>query len=81
MVDKVGNLWVQRYQPPGEELNTWDIYNSTGHLVGWAEAPARLRVTEIGKDYIMGVWKDELDLEYVRLYSLQPVNPDPALRP
>ena len=25
---------------------------------------------EIGDDYILGVWKDELDVQYVRMYRL-----------
>jgi hypothetical protein len=27
-------------------------------------------MNEIGEDYILGVWKDEMDVEYVRMYSL-----------
>ena len=29
------------------------------------------RTWEIGDDYIIGVWRDELDVEHVRLYDLQ----------
>ena len=33
--------------------------------------PERFEVLEFGSDYILGVWKDEMDVEFVRLYSLE----------
>jgi hypothetical protein len=27
-------------------------------------------VQQIGGDFVLGVWRDELDVEYVRLYQL-----------
>lgn len=32
--------------------------------------PNSLDIHEIGEDYILGVWKDEFHVEYVRVYSL-----------
>ena len=32
--------------------------------------PARFWMREIGDEYVAGVWKDELDVEYVRIYHL-----------
>jgi hypothetical protein len=32
--------------------------------------PASFRVHDIGEDYILGVWQDELDVPYVRMYGL-----------
>jgi hypothetical protein len=29
-------------------------------------------VTEVGSDYLLGIWKDELEVEYVRMYRLSP---------
>jgi hypothetical protein len=34
------------------------------------ELPAGLRVLEIGGDYVLGVWNDELDVQHVRLHRL-----------
>ena len=33
--------------------------------------PAGFRPHEIGLDYLLGVWKDELGVEYVQLYDLK----------
>jgi hypothetical protein len=32
--------------------------------------PEGLSVAAIGRDYVAGVWRDELDVEYVRLYRI-----------
>ena len=32
---------------------------------------AGIPIVEIGDDYILGVWRDELDVEYVRMYGLE----------
>jgi hypothetical protein len=72
MVDQPGNLWVRRYQAIPDQSATWHIYGPDGHLLGWSETPGGLRVTDIGFDYLLGIWKDDLGIEYVHLYSLRP---------
>ena len=41
-----------------------------GHVLGFMETPAGLRVFQIGEDYILGYATDELGVEYVQLWSL-----------
>ena len=38
--------------------------------MGTVRTPAELRVLDIGADWLLGVWQDELDVEYVREYGL-----------
>jgi hypothetical protein len=38
--------------------------------LGEVALPSTLGVTEIGEDYVLGTWRDEMDVEYVRMYSL-----------
>jgi hypothetical protein len=33
--------------------------------------PKDVLIHDIGEGYILGVWKDEMDVEYVRMYSLE----------
>jgi hypothetical protein len=33
--------------------------------------PAGLRVDDIGADYVLGVWRDDFDVEHVRLHALR----------
>lgn len=72
-VDALGHLWVQEYTPPFEEGGTdrWRIYDPEGRQVATAELASGAVIYEIGEDYVLGRWQDELDLEYVRMYRLE----------
>jgi len=68
--DADGNLWVQEYRV-GDEPEHWAVFDPRGRFLGIVEMPGPGRVTEIGSDYVLGVWTDELDVEQVRLYGLE----------
>ena len=40
-------------------------------MLGFVEMPAGLVIHEIGKDYILGKLRDELDIEYVQVWPLE----------
>lgn len=72
MVDDVGNLWVQDYKPyhaPADR--TWYAFDPDGSYLGSMVVPARFSVYQIGEDFILGRWTDDLDVEYVRMYRLE----------
>ena len=69
LADAVDNLWVQEYRI-NDEPERWAVFDSTGRLLGIVEMPAPGRVTEIGSDYVLGIWTDDMDVEQVRLYEL-----------
>ncbi len=68
--DALGNLWVERFRGRGEEENRWDVFNAEGHLLGAVDLPVGLLVDQIGEDFVLGRWMDELDVQHVRLYGL-----------
>ena len=70
IVDRTGHLWVRKYQPSWEDSQTWFTFNSDGRWLGEVGVPTTLAITDIGADYILGIWRDEMDVEYVRMYSL-----------
>lgn len=70
-VDAEGNLWVRVYAPPGEPAVTWRVFDPRGRWLGEVDLPEGLDVTEIGADYLLGIVRDELDVEYVRLYRIE----------
>jgi hypothetical protein len=70
IVDAGGNLWVAEYSPRYNDEGRWTVFDPAGRMLGVVETPVDGRVTEIGDDYIIGVWKDELDVEHVRVYPL-----------
>lgn len=66
-----GDLWVQRYQPSWlHEPTRWLVFDPDGHWVGNATTPPDLRITDIGRDYLLGVHRDTLGIEQVQLYPL-----------
>ena len=73
--DPSGHVWVELPNPehpaPGSSVpTTWDVFDPSGAWLGSVEFPARFFVFEIGEGYVAGVWKDEVDVERVRVYEL-----------
>lgn len=69
-VDAAGNLWVGEYRRPGDDEPRWSVFDGEGRLLGEVRMPPRFSVFEIGPDYVLGRWTDELDVEHVQLYEL-----------
>ena len=46
------------------------MFDSEGLYLGVVETPPRFRIYEIGSDYLLGGWKDDLDVDHVRMYEL-----------
>lgn len=69
-LDPTGLLWVRHFRAPGEQTVTWSIFDRSGVWQEDAVFPRRLTVLEIGSDYVLGVWKDDLDEESIRVYAL-----------
>lgn len=65
-----GQLWVAEYDRPGEARNAWLIFDSLGELTARITLPLRFDPFEIGEDYVLGVFRDELGVEYVRAHAL-----------
>lgn len=70
VVDVEGNVWVEHYRTPWEEHSHWTIFGPLGRFLGTMEMPDRFAVFQIGSDFVLGRWTDELDVEHVQLYSL-----------
>lgn len=71
VVDRDSNTWVERYRAPRDTQPEWDVFDSEGRWIQTLQTPLRLRIHEIGADYILGTWRDDLGVEFVRMYSLQ----------
>lgn len=71
LVDSEGNVWVRAFSVDPTTAGEWSVFDPTGRWLGEVETPPGLEIEEIGDDYLVGVWVDDLDVEYVRLYSLE----------
>jgi hypothetical protein len=73
-VDAEGNLWVQEWQIAPSEVQRYRVFDTEGHLLAALDIPERLRITDIGTDYILGVWTDGKGVEFIHLYALNRVH-------
>ena len=77
--DRVGNIWVGEVHEvvPTRELFTStspkiaSVFDSAGVYLGSVVTPRGLMIYEIGDDYVLGIWRDENDVDYVRMHALR----------
>jgi hypothetical protein len=68
-LDAGGNLWVAYYRLEEEPVR-WAVFDPEGRWLGDVQTPDGGRAWDIGDDYVLGVWQDELDVQQVRMYRL-----------
>ncbi len=66
-----GTIWVQTVQRPGTEVREYVVFDSTGALVDRLRMPPGVRVMAVGLSRALGLWKDEDDVQHVRVYQIQ----------
>lgn len=77
VADASGYLWVGRYADPSQEAPRWDVLDPEGRWVAAVEAPVRFRPLQVGSDWVLGVSRDELDVERIELRPLRRGSPSP----
>lgn len=75
MSDAEGNLWVELFQQPAVEHSTWDVFDPDGRWVTTLNTPPRFAPTDIGHDFVLGVWTDDFDVQRIRLHTLEKPQP------
>ncbi len=78
-LDAAENLWVEPYALPGARAAPFEVFAPNGTWLGTVATPPGLALGtdrvpvgfEIGEDYVLGLWRDELGVEYVRMYGLE----------
>lgn len=81
LVSREGNIWVERIDLDPEPLarewtraprtpvsTLWDVFDPDGRFVHTVELPPRFSPHDVGADWIVGVQRDDLDIEYVIRY-------------
>jgi len=70
IVDRDGNVWVLDPMAEPDGAPTYQVFDAAGIWLGTVTAPEQFRPTDIGSDYVLGVWLDMDLIEHVRLYPL-----------
>ena len=75
-IDDTGHLWLRVFSPPGLNRERWEVFSPDGTWLGTVAVPLGTAVTQIGSDFLLGIYRDELGTEVVRLHRL--VRPGPG---
>lgn len=75
------SLWVQHMQSPADMTEsdlenmmnpqamqgspTWDVFDAEGRFLGSLDMPARFQPLRFTDEMVYGVWKDDLDVQYL----------------
>lgn len=81
VVARTGHIWTERPDPDHPKTlagshqvrdtpTTWDVFDPDGVWLGSVELPSRFLAYEFGDDYVAGLWKNEMDVDFVRVYGL-----------
>jgi len=75
LVDARGCVWAAEHV--GEvtgwlamDPRKWEVFGADGEWLGSVLSPRRFTVFEIGDDYVLGVFRDDMDAEHVQLLRL-----------
>lgn len=73
LVDGTGAIWLREDIGPRRseiEARRWDVIDRDGRWLGLVTTPARLEVYQVTRDRVIGVWRDENDVEHLRVHRL-----------
>jgi len=71
IIDAVGNLWVEQGPSSGRDAGSIDyfVFDRDGVFLGTVILPPVV-VLDIGDDYIIGVYEDDLEVEYLQVFEI-----------
>ena len=66
-----GRLWLRQYQYPGENQPwSWIVVDSAGSPLAAIQLPRTFTPYEFGGDYLLGIARDSMDVQYVARYRI-----------
>lgn len=66
-----GRFWVSNARVPADTAVMWSVYELDGTPTATLSLPARFEPHDIGHDYVLGRWFDDLDVNHIRMYALE----------
>jgi hypothetical protein len=66
-------IWLKEFRRPTDQgPDRWMVLESDGRLACWVRLPELALVTDAGSDWALVIERDELDVEYVVQYRVDP---------
>lgn len=70
IVDPGDNLWIAHVPTPEDQDRPWSVFDPSGRWLGEVHVPAPLQLTDIGQDYVVGVWRAANGVQSIRRFPL-----------
>ena len=70
LIDEGGLLWAELHRYDVRRPPRWLVFGPNGEGLGSVDMPAGLNVLQIGQDFVLGVWEDELEVQYLRRHPV-----------
>jgi hypothetical protein len=70
-VDEAGNLWVLRFDSIGDSDQRWWVFDKAGMWLGQISLPHGFMLTDVTRNFVVGIETDELGVERATLYELR----------
>jgi hypothetical protein len=79
-----GSIWVQRVRTGKDVIEAggdfsaldvnapeWDIFDAEGRFLGVLTLPERFQAVRVEGRLVYGIWRDELDVQYVMVVEIE----------
>lgn len=70
LLDAARNLWAKAFDKDLQAPGDWFVFDTNGRLLGDVVMPPRFQPMDIGRNDVLGVWRDSLDVEHVQRHPL-----------
>lgn len=71
LLDRLDRIWMVGPAVDSSETVTASVFDANGRWLQDVVLPANFTLTDAGADYVLGIWKDDSDVEHVRMYGLE----------
>jgi hypothetical protein len=68
-IDSEGRAWLR--SAASDDERGWTVLDEDGRMLGTVLLPSGLQVLDIGRDVVLGVWKDVRGNEHLRLHRIR----------
>jgi hypothetical protein len=70
LIDDTGVLWLSEYENPYFNNGVWHLVDPQGGYRGRVTAPTSLLIQDVHGSRVVGIWRDDLGVQSVRVYEL-----------